>query len=508
MKNQLIYFVLLLMLLLGFTSCYDDNSTLASNTLPEVVIDTTGNSALSVFQFEQLTVTPTVNLDGLNKKEVSYQWKINLKPNDTLYNVISHDKNLDVQIALSPNITGEHYQLVYTITDKATQLEYMMAWPLTVKNSIGEGLVIATTDGTNADISHIMSPLVTPDFNKVSVKYNIYSTNNNGEKLAGTIRDMLFTNHARKNVLFVLTDNKLIEVNTFDYTYAAENADLFFGSVPQPPQALYRVSQSDMYIGGGSLTATWMAISKKFGVPFDFEYTVPKYIALNRFLNPNVTICFYDEVEGKFVYLPSVQSFGDNEMHPVPAVTGGAFDPTAIPNKVNLAAGVAINGNFLHLLKDKQTDKIGLYILDAGAYVYPNVIPPAPTDYFDLTNAPDINQAEFFVFMDNQRVLYYATKTKIYAVLYGTATPTYGLRYTAKAGEEITTLDVYQQADYPFGSSFLSTNDNQLVMSTYDGSEGRVYLLPIVNKGVGNIDKANSKVYDGFERVTAITTQK
>ena len=152
-------------------------------------------------------------------------------------------------------------------------------------------------------------------------------------------------------------------------------------------------------------------------------------------------------------------------------------------------------------------------MLDGGGYDdnY-NLLPPAPKAYFDLTNAPDIDNAIQFVFLDDQKVLYYATKTKIYAVLYGTSTPTFAERYTAPSGEEITTLQVYRQADYPKRSAdwdppYLPTNNRQLIMSTYNGTEGKVYIMPMINLGLGNIDLPNIKVFNGFDRITAIGTQ-
>ena len=113
--------------------------------------------------------------------------------------------------------------------------------------------------------------------------------------------------------------------------------------------------------------------------------------------------------------------------------------------------------------------------------------------------------------MDNQKVLYYATPGKIYAMLYSAGSPVFEERYTVPAGEEITTLQVYTQANYPFRAEgwdppYLETNNKQLILSTY-GSEGKVYLLPLINAGVGNIDTANIRTFDGFDRITAITTQ-
>ena len=135
---------------------------------------------------------------------------------------------------------------------------------------------------------------------------------------------------------------------------------------------------------------------------------------------------------------------------------------------------------------------------------------PIAKAFFDLSTAPDINNAVHFVVLNDQNVLYYATKTKIYAVLFGTSVPTFSDRYTAAAGEEITTLQIYQQWDYPSrsGGDFIATNNKQLIMSTYKGTEGKVYILPMINVGVGNIDLPKVKSYGGFGRITAIATQQ
>src|SRR5690606_22768888 len=191
--------------------------------------------------------------------------------------------------------------------------------------------------------------------------------------------------------------------------------------------------------------------------------------------------------------------------------SGAVFNAGNLPNKVNLKAGINNSGDFLHVLKDKNTNSVGLYILNGGRSENGTIVGPAPKAFFDLTNAPEINAAIHFVLLDNQSVMYYATKTKIYAVLFGTSTPVFQERYTAPAGEEITTLQIYQQADYPLrdldvSPPYLPYNNSQLIMSTY-GTEGKVYLLRMTNPGVGNIDQGNIKVFTGFDRITAIATQ-
>jgi hypothetical protein len=44
-------------------------------------------------------------------------------------------------------------------------------------------------------------------------------------------------------------------------------------------------------------------------------------------------------------------------------------------------------------------------------------------------------------------------------------------------------------------------------MSTYNNTEGKVYIMPMKNIGLGNIDEPNIKVYNGFKRISAIGTQ-
>ncbi|MCF4100780.1 hypothetical protein L1I30_03790 [Gillisia sp. M10.2A] len=515
MKKIKNIYILGLVIIIGlFSSCFKDTTIMDLMEIEGVVIDTTGMTDFSVYQFEHLIVEPNLNT-SLTEENLSFEWRINLEPGDTIYETIGTERNLNFEVDFKPNVSGKKHQLLYTVTDENTGLDYIMAWPLTVKNNIGEGLVIAeTSDGITTDISHIMSPQVTADYSQVSVKHHVYSSIN-GNRIPGLIKQMRFGNIYGVDALIGITDNSVVRINTLDYTFAGENDDLFFTSTQNyQPQALGVSVQADIYIGNGKLTSTYMGASKKFGLPFDADYSVPDHVAINPFnyYPLPVRVSFYDEEIEKFIYIPSLSSWGDRNFYETPGVTGGVFNPSNLENKINLVSGVSTEGDFRHLLKDTFTGEIGLYVLTGGVDNYPEaLIPPAPKAFYDMSNAPGINEATEFVFMDNQKVLYYATSTKIYAMLYSSDSPVFEERYTVPAGEEITTLQVYTQADYPFraeggDSPYLETNNKQLILSTY-GSEGKVYLLPLVNTGVGNIDDSNIKVFTGFDRITAITTQ-
>lgn len=501
----------LFLFIVGITSmiaCKKDLSTLDVNPIEGVKIDTAGNGILNVFQFDHLVLNPRLTT-GLSDEDLAYQWRINLVPGDTTVIVLSTAKNLDAEISLPPTRSGVYHQLTYSVTDKRNDLKYIMTWQLSIKNGIGEGLVIAeTTDGISTDLSHIMHPLVTSNFTGESVKHHIYSAINNA-KIQGTVKQIRF--NARITALFGITDTEVFKVNTLDYRLAGKNGDLFFNHTGNfAPQALGAVAQGDVYIENGKFYSNYMEAAKKWGVPFDSKFNVPDHVALDGNTGDLYTVMnFYDEVKGQFVYLRSIQSFGDRKMTAYPSVTDKAFNPGNLPNKKNMAAALGPDRELLHLLKDKSTGKLELYILNKSMNDYPNIIVPAPKVVYDLSAAPEINTAIKFVLYDEQRVMYYATPTKIYVVLFGGATPIYQERYVAAAGEKITTLQMFQQCDYPFlGGPYISTNNKQLIVSTYNETEGKVHIMPIRSVGSGIIDLPNIKTFTGFDKITAITTQK
>lgn len=60
-RNNILIWISVLFLALGFSACYDDESTYDTNIIPEVVIDTTGIPARhSVFFNHVMTLEPEI----------------------------------------------------------------------------------------------------------------------------------------------------------------------------------------------------------------------------------------------------------------------------------------------------------------------------------------------------------------------------------------------------------------------------------------------------------------
>ena len=506
MKNLYKIFFALIVLTMA-QSCFEDNSSLDTNPIDGVIIDTTGISELSVFQFDNLKLEPKLSYSG-NEDQLAFEWKINTVPTDTVFDILSTERNLDEPIVFRPTDAIRNHELVLTVTDTQTDIDYIMAWPLKILNNIGQGIVVATTpDGTSTDLSHIMSAQVTSDFDDLDIKYNVYSSLND-ELIAGLTKQLKYYSIFGIDAVLGITNNSIYKINTVDFTLGGTNGDLFYVNRPSyNPQTLGQVNQGSLFVNNGNLTATFFGASQKFGVAFESEFTLPSIIAGKAVPNPPVTIMFYDELRDEFAYQPSITQFGDSNTYAIPSSTDGPFDPSTVNNKINLAANVGTDGTFRHLLKDENNGNIGLYTFDSGESVFPEIIPPSPIGFYDLSAAPDIEDAKYFTILDDQKILYYATDTKLYAVLFSTATATIQERHTLAAGERFTTLQVYQDAHYPFGSDYLPLNNKALLVSTYDDTEGRVYLMPLINTGIGNIDLPNVQIWEGFDKITALGTQ-
>lgn len=515
MKTFSISALLLFTLATIYTGCRKDDSTLDTNKLPGVIIDTTGMSTLSVYQFDNLVVKPKIIHDGIDEKDLSYSWRLTMTSMDTTSVELGTSHDLDAPIRFNPSTPGSEQKLILTVVDSKRELKYYQVWRLIIYNNIGMGLVVAETDGNgHGDLSHIMSPEVTLNYSGESVKHQVYSSLNN-KFFDGNIKRVAFKKFLDGNAVLALTDNSVTRVNTLNYLRQGVNSELFFAPVTvNTVQNIYESYQMDALVVNNQIYATWANINRKFGTPLDNNFKFPAIMAVNgNSANPGVgsynpihTVNYYSEDLGAFVYIPGLTQFQDKTPYRAPVQAGQAFNANDLPNKINLAAGITVDKGFLHILKDKTSGAVGFYLFNGGSEDDNGVYAPLPLNYFDLSTMPGIQQATRFEILDDQRVFYYATSNKIYAVMYGGATPIVEERYTAPAGETITTMDIYRHPGYPLLASYISTNNKMLIVSTYS-TEGKVLFIPMKNPGLGTLDVANIKTFTGFGKVTAVGPQ-
>lgn len=509
----------ILSLSLAYAACRKDNSTLDLNKIPGITFDTTGMSKLSVFQFNNLVVKPKLNLEGVDVNDLSYSWRITMLYNDTVTTEIGHERDLDAVIGFQPTQPSQDLRIIYTVTDNKHDLKYYMIWPLTVRNNIGMGLVVAETDSDgNSDLSHIMTPDVTLDYSDVSVKHNVFSTLN-GKYIQGEIKKLKYFKMTGGNALIALTDKSITRVSAISHLMVGQNNALFYNTTPfDKVQNIYGSYQNDVVVMNDRIHVAWMEITTKWPIPLDYDMKMPGIMAVNPFsdnlgdpatkYNPPIRINFYEEEKGRFYYMRFLMNTMDRTAYPYQEQPGQGFSADNLPGKTNLAAGFTVDRGYLHLLKDKTSGAIGMYLLTGGSQDPngSNFKQPLPLTHFDITSAPGIQNASLFTILDDQKVFYYATANKIYAVMYGGSAPVIEERYTAPAGETITAMDIYRHPGYPLLSSYIATNNKMLLVGTH-GTEGKVHFFPMKNPGLGTLDVANAKTFGGFGKVTAFGPQ-
>jgi hypothetical protein len=499
-----------------FSACRKDDSSFATDKLPDLSFGYEPGEALTVYQFNTLQLDPKINYDGADKSKYTYTWMINPDPRDSTFITIGDSELLEYEVSFTPNTGNYYHTLKLYVTNIDNNLQAIHYWRLTVLNNIGEGLVIATTsDNTTTDFSHIMSPEVTTDYSEVSIKKNILS-GVNGSGIDGLVHDLYFANVRGGNRVYALTSNNMYAYNTLNYSYVGDK-DALFVTPPATlnPSSFYYCYQNDVYVGNDKIHYGWFATAAKIGVQALYANPVPGIIALNPnsgntgTYEPAFRIHYYDEVNEKFAYIHGPFAFNDKTQNFSPNEEYNGVNAGNYPGKVNVAAGISVDRGFLHLLKDKTTGVHELLVFDGGTNIYGQpYIAPKAIKKIDLSGAPDIANATRFVMLDDQNVMFYATANKIYAVIFAGATAIVEERYTVPAEESITTLDIYRQHGYPNLASYISTNNKQLILSTYNGTEGRIRLLPLINLGAGNINTAEIKTFNGFDKVLAIVPQK
>ena len=140
MKRILLYLSLYLGVFSSMTSCYDDQSSETTFTIPEIEVDTVGLNAtqyvqsneyryrIDVQQFETLRLSFPVSQEGVENPDFSYEWKLSMAPEayENKFMTIGTEKDLEYEITQSPNATP--YLLWYQVTDNKTGLVKGMVW--------------------------------------------------------------------------------------------------------------------------------------------------------------------------------------------------------------------------------------------------------------------------------------------------------------------------------------------------------------------------------------------
>ena len=238
---------LLLITVLGLTSCVHDETNDNPTPLNEVVISGIQDKYNDVHIDKLLSIHPTLATSKNNDAQFSYFWIA--YDNNTMFNAdtLSREKNLDIKVALAP---GEH-TLKFKVVDKLTLVYYEKEFKVNVVNAFTKGLLILCDNGGKAILDFM------PDGQKEVIS-DVYGKVNSGETIGTNPKRVYFNKFDKEylNEVMVLCQDEgggcFLDATSMKQsrTYSG-----FFMSSPEKvmPEAYYKASMRHYLVNDGKL---------------------------------------------------------------------------------------------------------------------------------------------------------------------------------------------------------------------------------------------------------------
>lgn len=536
-KNNLIYILFTILIATFSFSCYDDKSTFADNPIESVVIDTTGIAPnLYVGALEMLNISPTISIGGNSDIDfLQYEWALSrsVVDSDVDFEVLSNESSFSEIIKRFVDIKPYTLRLIVTDT-KNDNLQYICSWKIYVQSAFLDGLLVSDTkDEKTSDLHLILNKKLTMNYIKDETVFRSIVENAYGAPYNKLLSSLTYTKAATRNFVWgVTTDGEAVKFDCESFSIAGTMEDgniiaampenLKFKTFFSAPQQFFALTSSGFY----SLTRS---TSPRFGYKdISSEGINPSNNIISSHSDKGFAsnyITWYEEQQGQFVSYTGNQFSGGGRLESYEA--NDNFDPNDLPN--NTAIAGIMNADYSKtsfLLKDKLTGQYVIYMLspetpekkENGVVIRP-VIPARADRKFSIPEEGRVllDKAVSVFFAQDANVLYIVTEDAVYSATFGSsdiARVYTEPRYTTTNGEKITIGKLYQQGQYTDEMSIiqgtikpLEWNNRAIILATQkNSSEGKVYVIPINQAGIGTLDPSQALSVDGFARILDITT--
>lgn len=492
-------FCMLFMLLQG---CYKDKGNYTLHPINEVTIKDSASSKLIALRVgDTLKLHPIIeSTEGKTDADYIYEWSVYDNTPSSDYNlprtVIDSSRNISYVIKGAPFTLGQNYQLTFKVTDKQTGVSAYGFYSLLISNDLREGWLVLENDKGHTDMS-IVLPTDT-------IIHHLYTDRNAATPLGEPLRleltlfdvtDGLSTAGKR---MYLVAKGNAVELNYLTFEKKFDYANLFF-KVPGTPDPSYvnwhgylsgsrLFSSAGVIIDNGKLHYNLVGGfpgAKMWGAELlnpsgSLNYQLFPFVAGGITYSSAYPMVVYDNV-GKCFYTVSSTALGD-------------FPASASDDIFNM------NHVGMELINMDSSNVLGQYntIFKSGnAAWYIKFSTEAKTDAPVVTLAknqitdPTILTASSFTSSTTTPHIYYSLDNAIFR--YETTSNTNLKSYTFPASEKITKLS------YRKGVPGALTP--YLMVATYDGQQGKLYVFPI--DAVGNL-KTPIKTYKGFSKIVDV----
>lgn len=474
--KKILYIAICLLLGLGMSACFEDEGNYEYHELPAFYVDTVGvQTALTITQFDALSMESHLVYEG-DKSGLEFTWSIyagSSHGSDVFADTLAKTENLSATIEASPG----NYTIEFCAMEKATGVRTTMCYAVTVESATGTGLLVYYQKDGTADCDLIKTPLFNGTLTESTVTRQIYSQANPDYPLTGELVGCGFLNSGNTSWVTLMTETDAVQLSYEDMSIMREFDEMFW-SAPETckPQGYYFANSLEVLVNDGKVYTdiiSWaekpLFASAKILMNDDYQSASCAYAGYGQ------TLIVYDELKGRFLY-SNVFSSELLEIDYDPAKS--AYDMTAIGEKTCLYMDRGYSNESAWygyaVMKDKSTNEHSCYV-----YVTNTAISGCyGIAVLDLAACEEIEKAQYYAFGRRGPVLYYATNTAIYKVNYDLNTqevvPASDAAWTCPAGETITSVRMFVETGLDLEES---ADSKYLLVSTYNGSEGKLYVL-------------------------------
>lgn len=494
--NQII-FLALMALLFCLDACTKDNSNTGVKALKEVGISDSV-VAQTVQMSDTLKLNPVFNHTAVQDTSAyEYTWEVYDNSPSTGYDaprtVIANTRYLNYVVKGNPFTIGHQYRLIYGVKDKSTGVSNYLYYELSIVGSYAQGWLFLENHNDSTDLTMMKSDSV--------IYRHLYSGLLSYQPLGSPRQVSLTTVSVTDDLadpgkrLYLLGSNNLVQLDYNSMEVQLTTKALFFSVPVLNPQWLqwtvtaYGTNGDGVIINDNkvyyNLTGGFPGVKEWGGMLLSvnngLSYAAFPVLAYTTYTSSApISKAVYDNTNKKFLLVSSTN------LTEVPA---SLSDPAIFSmNNVGLTMvymGIA-NGTsqWSCIMKNDNGDAYYLRFTTAAGIAISTLVKQKIGDNRIL-------KADSWAGSTLTPHLFYNSGNVLYR--YETTSNTISQLYAFPSGEQIT--KIY------FDASIIRNGAPTLIVATYNGSQGKVYYLPV--DALGNVSSP-TKTFTGFDKIVDI----
>lgn len=406
------YYILFLFLF-TLQACYEDKGNYDYHPVKrfEIARGEESESYYRVMMGAALEIKPEIKLNGVDEKNLQFEWQVFSKEGKTEGKVISTEQILNTDIVERP---GDYY-IRYKVTDTNTQLSSYLTYELQVTDGLSMAFLLlcrvpGTTDEYDISAANEYATIG-------NIVRNVYSEVNGNTIHKATGLSYITCGRKRIDFLYLFKEKGGETLSSFDLAYQGEATDWFFEAPKDlAPTAMMGetyngshyiiVANGGLYYIEGKYTPYKARLRMELSDKSTYQVSSKGYASLANYGDYKNYI-FWDEIHHRFIQWNSYA----REMQTIKAVDN-IFDPNQIGDMEPLFLVGGTTNRCYCFMKD-QSGNVHLYVFRNSSNSYSNIV-TEPLEHLILPSSLEIAKATAMYQSNSVDGLYYAVDNYIY----------------------------------------------------------------------------------------------